>query len=361
MRVDIFDVGHGQCAVVTAPNGRRMMLDCGDRWEELSFWTPSLHYLREKIDVLVLMNLDEDHISDFDGMTKDCTVPWVLSNPTVGPLEFALLKMDGMGAGAKAVAAWLGRPRTASPAATQPDFGFVQIRYYYGLYDYVHGAVNNTNDLSLAVVVQFGAFKIVFAGDLEIAGWRRLLSLPSFRQDLVGTTIFVASHHGRESGCCTELFDLFRPQLVIISDDARRFDSQDTDDWYRARCTGAVFVTNPSDRRYVATTRKDGAMRIKVDPTGRWTIERVSVRDWPRKPDSTLPQGLGLGGLAALAGDRNSLPTGIGTLLTGLPTPPISPRYESGFGVLESLNNGSDPFSRALGLGPFLRPTLTKR
>jgi hypothetical protein len=39
-------------------------------------------------------------------------------------------------------------------------------------------------------------------------------------------------------------------------------ESQDTDDWYRARCTGAVFVTNPSDRRYVATTRKDGAMRI---------------------------------------------------------------------------------------------------
>jgi hypothetical protein len=51
--------------------------------------------------------------------------------------------------------------------------------------------------------------------------------------------------------CCTELFDLFRTQLVIISDDARRFDSQDTDDWYRACCTGAVFVTNPNDRRYV--------------------------------------------------------------------------------------------------------------
>jgi hypothetical protein len=45
MRVDIFDVGHGQCAVVTAPNGRRVMLDCGDRWGERSFWTPSLHYL----------------------------------------------------------------------------------------------------------------------------------------------------------------------------------------------------------------------------------------------------------------------------------------------------------------------------
>jgi len=111
------------------------------------------------------------------------------------------------------------------------------------------------------VVAQFGAFKVVFAGDLEVAGWRRLLALPSFRQDLIGTSVFVASHHGRESGCCTELFDLFRPQLVISSDDERQFDSQDTDDWYRNRCTGAIFAENTLARRYVATTRKDGSMR----------------------------------------------------------------------------------------------------
>jgi hypothetical protein len=39
MRVEIFDVGHGQCAVIAAPNGRRMMIDCGDRWREETFWT----------------------------------------------------------------------------------------------------------------------------------------------------------------------------------------------------------------------------------------------------------------------------------------------------------------------------------
>jgi hypothetical protein len=95
-------------------------------------------------------------------------------------------------------------------------------------------------------------------------------------------TAVMASHHGRESGCCTELFDLFRPQLVIISDDERQFDSQDTDDWYRNRCTGAVFAANPDVRRYVATTRKDGSMRIDVDAAGRWWIRRVLVRDFHR-------------------------------------------------------------------------------
>jgi hypothetical protein len=46
------------------------------------------------------------------------------------------------------------------------------------------------------------------------------------RQDVQDVSVFVASHHGRESGCCTELFELLRPQLVIISDDKRQYDNQ---------------------------------------------------------------------------------------------------------------------------------------
>jgi beta-lactamase superfamily II metal-dependent hydrolase len=89
MRIEIFNVGHGQRAVLTASNGRRMMLDCGDRWGDDRFWTPSLHFFRETIDLLGLMNLDEDHLRDFKNVMQDCTVPWILSSPTIGPREFA--------------------------------------------------------------------------------------------------------------------------------------------------------------------------------------------------------------------------------------------------------------------------------
>jgi len=346
MRIEVFDVGHGQCTVITAPNGRRMMLDCGDRWDEQSFWTPSLHYYSETIDLLALMNLDEDHISDFSGVNKNCTVPWILSNPTIGPREFALLKKGGMGPGAEAVAAWLARPKGPNIGA-EPDFGPVQIRWYYGFY--VPGNVNTTNNLSLAVVVQFGDFKMLVAGDLEVAGWRRLLSLSSFRQELIGITVFVASHHGRESGCCTELFDLFRPQIVIISDGERQFDSQDTDDWYRNRCTGAVFVTDPSSLRYVATTRKDGSMRIEVDAAGRWVIDRLPVRDWPRKSASTPSQDGGLSALAAYGFGPGPFPPDTGTLLSALARPPFSP--SSGFGTSAFSNHNENRLLEALRYG----------
>jgi hypothetical protein len=63
-----------------------------------------------------------------------------------------------MGAGAKSVAKWLARPKQPIFVA-EPDMAPVQIRWYYGFY--VPGAPNTTNNLSLVVVAQFGAFKIV--------------------------------------------------------------------------------------------------------------------------------------------------------------------------------------------------------
>ena len=348
MRIEIFDVGHGHCAVITAPNGRRIMLDCGHRWGDDGFWTPSLHYFGQTISLLGLLNLDEDHLSDFQGMIEDCKVSWLLTNPTVGAREFAVLKSDGMGSGAKAFARWLNAPKGMT-GALQPDFGLVAIKWYYLRYSPCE--VNTTNDLSLVVIVKFGAFKIVFAGDLEVSGWRRMLASPEFRRDLLGTNVFVASHHGRESGCCTELFDWLHPEIVIISDDERQYDSQDTDDWYRNRCIGAACIANPSERRHVLTTRKDGSMRIDANADGRWNLLPITVRDWPRKPLPAPSLNLGLNALPPLGFGNNAL----AALLT--PTPPPTGRL-AGLGPRPYLN---DPLARALGLGAVPDPVPQKR
>jgi hypothetical protein len=129
MRIEIFDVGHGHCAVVTSPNGRRLMIDCGKRWRDDRFWTPSLHFFRQRIDLLALMNLDEDHLADFGGVIRDCTVDWILSNPSVGARELSFLKKDGMGPGVRALAGFLAGPNGSTEPF--PDFGPLDIRYYW--------------------------------------------------------------------------------------------------------------------------------------------------------------------------------------------------------------------------------------
>jgi len=265
---------------------------------------------------------------------------------TIRPFCQIVTKLLPRAIGFSGAASKLLHPNSAAVARKAPDFGPIQIRWYS--WSFVPGVVNKTNDLSLAVVVQFGAFKIVFTGDLEVAGWRRLLTMPEFRADLFGTTVFVASHHGRESGCCTELFDLIQPQLVIISDDEHQYDSQDTNAWYRSRCTGAVFANNALERRYVATTRKDGSMRLDID-ANQWTIQRVNVRNWQRKPPTParVPE---FGALSTLFGSgQNSFGAGLAAFAPA-----------SGLDALGLLNKHDDPLSRALGLGA-LSPFLTKR
>jgi beta-lactamase superfamily II metal-dependent hydrolase len=172
MRIDIFNVGHGQRAVLIAPNGRRMMLDCGDRWGDDHFWTPSLHSCARPSNLLGLMNLDEDHLRDFKNVMQDCTVLWILSNPTVVR---------------NAQEGWYGTRRGSRRGLACPTQKSV-VRTAAGFR-------GRSNPLLLSVL-----FKILFTGDLEVAGWRRLLTIPAFRQNVQNVSVFVASHHGRESG-----------------------------------------------------------------------------------------------------------------------------------------------------------------
>ena len=281
MRIDIYNVNHGQCAVVTCPNGRRIMIDCGDRLENGRWWAPSMHFYGQSIDLLALMNLDEDHLSNFELLSRYVGVGQILSNPTIGAGELLQLKKDGMQLGTRAVYRWMLNPfKRVAPAL---DLGGVQVRCYFN--PFIPLVSSETNNLSLVLIIQLGYFKIVFSGDLEASGWRELLDRsPQFAADLAGTSIFVASHHGRADGRCAELFDFFTPEIVVFSDAARQFESQDTDDWYRQRCLGAVVIADPPQRRYVVTTRNDGDMRIDVFPDGSWTWLPVKIQDWEIRP-----------------------------------------------------------------------------
>ena len=96
-------------------------------------------------------------------------------------------------------------------------------------------------------------------------------------------------------------------------------------------------------------------MRIHVTADGRWTIQRVTVRDWPRTTAPSQPQ-LGLGALAALSPGYNPLAPGLSNLLAQWPPPSPNPAL----GLPDLLNTNEDPLLKALGLLP-LAPYSTKR
>ena len=266
MKIEIFNVKAGQCAMVHCPNGKKVMIDAGHHADIP--WRPSVHFKGVAIDNLIITNYDEDHVSDFVNLRENCPIRQITGNDSVNAA--ALLSLKGgvgeMGPGIKAIYDWLSRPPAAGAAS---ELGYVTAKHYRNLY----GIFYDTNNLSVATFFHYGEFTILFPGDLATAGWKELLKYRNFQDDLRKVNILVASHHGREDGYCEEVFNYCKPTLIIISDDKIQHATQEkTTGWYEKKALGVTFPGGVN--RSVLTTRKDGHITIDAESSGRWTVQK---------------------------------------------------------------------------------------
>lgn len=262
MKVQIFDVEHGACALVTTDTGAHLLIDCGHN--STTGWRPSIYLPAQGVTSLaglIITNYDEDHASDLPNVLSRLPVEVLYRNRSVTPGDLFRLKSEtGMGRGIERLATMAGT-YTAN-LTNPPDLGGLTIRCFYNLYP---RDFDDENNLSMAVFLECHGLCILFPGDLERAGWLKLLERPEFVEQLRKVNVLVASHHGRESGCCEEMFKLWLPQIVIMSDCGIKYDTQATVAWYAARSISMDYNGEP---RSVFTTRKDGRITIEATPNG---------------------------------------------------------------------------------------------
>jgi beta-lactamase superfamily II metal-dependent hydrolase len=256
MIVNIYDVGHGFCGYIRDQlTGANLLFDCG--YNERTSVHPVDEILRTygAIGGLVIQNADEDHL---DGLPRLITLAGatparvLFSNPSLTIPALLSVKAAPFGNGLLSLLQ-LKRRYTAPLAAGTGVRGEVSISQYWNPYP----LFTDTNNLSLVTFVHSQGYSVIFAGDLERAGWRMLLRSPAFIQDLARVRVYVASHHGRDNGYCEEVFDHCWPELVVISDGEIRHDTQDN--CYARHARGVSFG---GEMRYVLTTRCDGDIRI---------------------------------------------------------------------------------------------------
>jgi beta-lactamase superfamily II metal-dependent hydrolase len=268
MMLDVFDVEMGQCAILHGPNGGLAMIDCGHNTS--TGWTPSAHIRtklkRNAINYLFITNADEDHFSDLSQVLDDIGVQTLHANWKVTPQAMRQVKLDQCGEISTDAQRYLDLTSiyVQTPAVTfDAGMGGVTQKAFCN----PHPLFTDTNNLSLAVFFRYGQFQILFPGDLERPGWLQLLADQNFRAELGRTTALVASHHGRESGYCEEVFVFCKPQFMVISDKSEVHDTQGTTNLYASKVKGdGIHVVTCQGRRKVLTTRSDGGIRIVVDP-----------------------------------------------------------------------------------------------
>src|SRR5688500_16415117 len=69
-----------------------------------------------------------------------------------------------------------------SPSRSIATWGGITIQPFWNSYP----SFTNTNDLSLVAFIKYANFKILFPGDLELAGWQALLQRQDFRDRIGG-------------------------------------------------------------------------------------------------------------------------------------------------------------------------------
>lgn len=272
MHIVVNDVDHGACIMITGPQGHRLMIDCGQSLTRP--WFPSISYDGLTIDTLMLSNLDEDHVADLPSVLQSTFVNAIVSNPTVSAQLLDAMKSKGMRKGVACAHDVLARFGDGFIGDWEHHLGGVHWHIFWNrcVADFV-----DTNNLSLAVFVTYGGLTVLYGGDMERPGWERLLRIPDFRQRLRDVKVYIASHHGRENGKCNSLFEVMRPEIIIISDGRITHGTQETTDWYSRRATGILdlrtsTVFEPLKYRRVLTTRQDGTIAIQVHSNGRYTV-----------------------------------------------------------------------------------------
>jgi beta-lactamase superfamily II metal-dependent hydrolase len=245
--------------------GRLAMIDSGSS----ANFKPSRYIKsigRSTLDFLFITNADQDHMSDLKGLEDaGIHIPTLIRNPSYTGDQLKQIKL--VSGPLTSDASWYvsacGNYSGGLPAVPfDQAMGGITYKSFWNPYP----LFKDTNNLSLAVFIKYANFKILFPGDLEKPGWNALLQRAEFRAELAGTNVLMASHHGRESGYCEDIFKYFTPSCIVISDKTMVHKTQEmVPDYRKVVRDEGVKVRTTMKTRHVLTTRRDGCIVFDVD------------------------------------------------------------------------------------------------
>ena len=199
-------------------------------------------------------NYDQDHISDLVAVRRSLNIEVLTRNSSMTSSQIRLLKEPPISLAMNELLGMIDS-YTGSVTGWQLDPAGLQVRFFHNDYP----TFTDTNNLSLLTFLDVGNVSFVLGGDLERAGWLALLQNREVQRLLGRVDVFVASHHGRESGYCPQVFQFCEPRLIVMSDGPIRHNTQFMANTYARHALGQMFRSGSSQEiRKVVTTRKDG-------------------------------------------------------------------------------------------------------
>lgn len=264
----VCDVGHGDCVFIKFPSGKTALIDCGGKPESVSAST-YLNALKVKeLNYLSISHPHIDHIRDIVSIDQNYH-PSVLGRNKIFTKEKIKQENEEVfDTHKEIIEKYLEMNSDYNNSVSgDPDKDPTMSQWGEGAYCVSYSNDDpemSLNDLSRVLFIEYGNHTIVHAGDLEEKGWQKLLESQYFIKRLKKTTVFIASHHGRENGFCADIFKLFTPKITLVSDG--RFGDTSATSRYDSVTEGMnVKLNGQTTPRKVLTTRNDGLIVVYIE------------------------------------------------------------------------------------------------
>ncbi|MFQ5824567.1 MAG: DNA internalization-related competence protein ComEC/Rec2 [bacterium] len=206
-----FDVGQGDAALLTFPNGKHVLIDGGPRGlhYDAGKWVIAPYLKREgidEIDAMILSHAETDHLGGFPYLLRNFEVHEVWDN--------------GQAKNSKIYQEYLGlldslkiKRRILRAGNLLEEFDPVKIIVFHPTNDFLKQNSFSINDGSLVLKVSYGETDFLFLGDIEIPGERQIAKFG----EMLESEVVKVGHHGSNTSSSPFLLNAIQPRYAVIS------------------------------------------------------------------------------------------------------------------------------------------------
>jgi competence protein ComEC len=248
VRILFLDVGQGDAALIISPEGKTALIDAGPADADVAHRLAALGI--DTLDLVVASHAHADHIGGMESVLRTFPVRAYLDNGT--PHTTATYRRLAHAIGSLNV-------MYLAPIARTIELGSVPLRVLPP-----SPQATTQNNRSVGILLEFGEFRALFAGDAEINELSYFLTL-----DVPHVTVLKAAHHGAWNGVSQDWIERTRPDVVIVSVGA--------DNMYGHPAPRALSYYSALGAR-ICRTDQDGTIVIRGGRDGSYEVETTHAR-----------------------------------------------------------------------------------